>query len=270
MRKFSFLKIQYLTAPAVVAISLASGAITMAALAQGGTTAGAANSAPRTQNSYSRIVEKRFPVSKFTGIEALTAIEVVFTQGEATGYAEVSASEDMMPYVDICVENGVLNARYKGNPDGVTGKTVVKITAPEIENISTASAASVNVSGILSLTSPLKVSTTAASSVSFGEISGSSLQIEAVSASNVYALSVDMDHVEVSAASAADVKLRGMSVGSVDASAVSAASVTLSGRCNKVAVSEATGGEVKTRGLIRESMPITRDPNLRKASFRQP
>lgn len=196
------------------------------------------------------------PIGNFSGIDVCSAIELMYSQGENPGVAKVNASETAIDKLDLHVENGVLVAKYVGDINGGIEKTVIRVSSPVLNSVRTSTASSVTVNGQLNVAGSLQVDAATASSVSFGEVTGTEITINAATASQVFFLITEADDVNVNASTAAEVKLRGLCAGSVNANATTAADVTLSGRCNGSKVDASTGGEIKTRGLILETMPV--------------
>jgi hypothetical protein len=257
MEKNRFLNTQSWLTGAVIILSISIGALLMASLT--------ALAAPGGS------VTRRVAVEPFSALNTSAAIEVVFTQGEAPGYAEIKGTETDIADVDLRVINGVLTIGYRtASHRHNSTKTVVTVTNPVLESVQLSSAATLNVMGALLLNTPLTVRAESAASANFGEIAGPSLTVDASSAAKVYALVVEMDNVRVTASSASEVRLKGMSVASVEANAESAADVVLAGRCNKSDTGSSGGGEVKTRGLIVENLPITRHPVKVNYELRNP
>lgn len=257
-------------APAVVIVSLALGALTMGLLAGFDTTAVAATAFPHSRNAaINETVSRTFHTGNFNSVNVSTAIQVLITQGNATGDVLVTTTDDLLQFLKIENENGILNIRYEEKSGSEHfGITTVKITMPDIKSIVASTAAVVKTEGVFNLKSDIMVDASTAAQVSFGELTGKTMTIDASSASQVYALVLDMENLAVNAFSATQVRLRGLNVDNVLAYAYSKAKVTLSGRCNTVLIEENSLGDVKTQGLIRESMPLSHgtmsQPRLRK------
>ncbi|MDE6532288.1 MAG: DUF2807 domain-containing protein [Muribaculaceae bacterium] len=252
---------QSLMAVAAVVVFTAFGAILMWTLSCMEASAEAISPVnEQKQASSGKIMptSREIAISSFNGINVSNAIEVVFSQGDNPGVAKIKASESGMKNLELTVKDGVLTARQSSTSDNNTSKVVVTVSSPMLYSIKTSTASSVTVNGMLETDGEITVDASTASSVSFGEVSAKKITVEAKTASNVFFLVTEADALTVNAATAADVRLRGMSVASVNAKAESAAEITLSGRCNKSSVKSLSGGEVKTRGLILEQMPITK------------
>lgn len=259
MQNNSFFRFQYLFAAAVVACSLALGALVMGALVDGPHRAEAADAFPKSKKEKSgHIITERVSLPEFDALEVSSAIDIILTQGDYPGYVEVSIAENMRDYLNLQVEDSKLTAGYKNFRGNNKDKTEIKISVPAIYEMTATSASSIKTIGSFAIDKALAITATSAADINIGEITGESLVIEATSAADVYALVVDVDRLYATATSAADIKLRGLNVGTVSATATSAADITLSGRCNHSSVYSNSGGDISTRGLIREKLPIKR------------
>jgi len=273
MQRKQFFYSQYLIAAVVVILSSGLGALSMGTLTGGWATADAANITPKTNTakksrSSKTIKYQKLETGAFSEIYISAAFEVELVQAPYPGYIEIMTSDDTAPNVNLSNNNGKLHIKCKDYEKPMPGK--IRITSGAIKVIHVASAAKITVNGKYNISDTLLVNANTAGEISFGEISGNNLQINASTASKIFALVVDVDKVSINASTAADVKLRGMSVGSVTANANTAAGIVLAGRCNSSTVNSNTGGDIKTRGLILEKLPIKRMGSVTQATIHQP
>lgn len=208
-------------------------------------------------NEDSKTVEKKIKIGDFSQIKAGNAVEVIYTQGKATGEAIVSAPQDWLQALYINSSDDVLTIKCNSMDGQNFGKATVMVTSPELNYLEVATAASFTATTSVTCTHPLTIDSSSAADISFGELILPSLTVNAESASSVSILSVDSGKIDVNATSASIVKIKEISAPKVTAKAQSAAEISLSGRCNDADISTNSGGEVKSRGLIRETMPIS-------------
>lgn len=279
MQRNSFLNIHTIAATLVVGLSMVSGFFLTGLLTGHPTTATAATipaSLPYAESARGNDdLHQPTPVSSiklpaFSSIEVASPLTVIIRQGAYPGFVEAEGSAEAILNLHAAVNDGVLGLRYNLNNNDHEDMVTIHITVPDLESINASMAASLKVDSIFNIKDRLEVSASAASVISFGEVTGHRLDIHAESASDIFALVVDMDSVDIEALSASNVKLRGMSVCDVSARASSAAGITLSGRCNRSEVKAITGSEIKTRGLITERMPIRRKSELSSSKPRKP
>lgn len=279
MQRNSFLNIHTIAATLVVGLSIVSGFFLTGLLTGHPTTATAATipaSPPYAEAARGNDgLRQPTPVSSiklpaFSSIEVASPLTVIIRQGAYPGFVEAEGSAEAILNLHAAVNDGVLGLRYNLNDNDHEDMVTIHITVPDLESINASMAASLKVDSIFNIKDRLEVSASAASVISFGEVTGHRLDIHAESASDIFALVVDMDSVDIEALSASNVKLRGMSVCDVSARASSAAGITLSGRCNRSEVKAITGSEIKTRGLITERMPIRRKSELSSSKPRKP
>lgn len=235
----------------VVSVAVASGALIMSLLL--GEEATAAEPDIYKGASDDRTTAE-INVGAFNRVEVTSAIDVVYSQEENPGVVQVIGSKESIDLISLTVEDGLLKIGYTGN--GNQGTMVVTMSSPRLCGVNTSGASSFTIDGSFQSQDTLKLVTRSASTVNLGEVEVKALDIDAVSASRVYVLMTDAQSVAVQAQSASDVKLRGLNVNKVTANASSASNIVLSGRCNESIVNATTGGNVNTRGLIRETSPI--------------
>lgn len=207
--------------------------------------------------SSAKTDEKRVQIGDFTKVRAGSAVDVIYIQGAATGEAVITAPNAWIDNVEVTTDDKMLTIACHPGRHDITGKITVTIVAPELSALDITSAASFTASGPVSFSDGLTIRASSASDVSFGEMLLPSLNISAGSAASVYVLSVETEDVLVDASSASSVKLKGLTTPYIKANASSAADILLSGRCNKSDLTSSSGGEIKSRGLIRETMPIS-------------
>lgn len=238
--------------------SMAIGAFLMSTLTAGSLRA---STQLRDDNGFSRASvatgEKRVRIGDFSKVRAGSAVDVIYVQGEATGEAVITAPNAWLDNVTVTSDDNTLTIGCLSGVHDFSGKITVTVVSPELNELSVATAASFTASGPVTFSEGLSIHASSAADVSFGEMTLPSLNISATSAASVYVLSVETEDILVDASTASSVKLKGLTSSYIKASAHSAADIILSGRCNKSELIKRSGGEIKSRGLIRENMPIT-------------
>lgn len=234
-------------------------------------------------------VKKSIKISNFDEITAMSGIKIVFTQGKFTGTAEVATTPSAEKYLVVEVKDKELHAYYKNHNGNINGATTIRVQAPELEEISLTSAASVLVNGPLKINKDLDISLTSASQVTLDDVSGGELEIDLTSASSVTAGNVNVSKLdigqtsasslninsvtakeleiectsaskcyisafnggnsEITATSGAGVTLSRINAGNIDASATSGGNINLDGTCKSLTERSSSGGSVSTRKL---------------------
>lgn len=214
-------------------------------------------------------VKKSVSISNFDEIYAMNGIKVIYTQGKFNGTAEVSTTPSAEKYLVVEVKDKELRAYYKSHTGNIQGPSVIRVQAPELEEISLTSAASVVVNGPLKISKDLDIELSSASKVSLGDVSGGELEVGLSSASSVTAETLNLkkldisqssasstsfeavtaNELEVTSSSASKTTISGFNGGDADITASSGANVKVSGvKANKVEVSASSGGNITIEG----------------------
>ncbi len=242
-------------------------------------------------------VKKSVKISNFDEIKAVSGIQIEFTQGKFTGTAEITTTPSAEQYLVVTVKDKTLSAYYKNHTGNIDGPTIIRVQAPQLEEISLTSAAQVNVNGLLTINKELEINLTSASQVKMGNVSGGKLEIDLTSASNVKAEDVNVTKLDVSQTSAstisftevtaqeleigctsaskasvytfnggnadisvtsgADVTVSNIKANAVEASATSGGNITLVGYCNSLTERSSSGGSISTRKLTKTTHSST-------------
>lgn len=206
-------------------------------------------------SSASSLGISRLPIGNFKKICATGAINVVFTQGESDGYAEVHGDTKALECIRFTYDGDLLTIGYKKSPGTISTRTIVYVTAPRLEGINFSGATSITVQGILKC-DILNVEASGASDINIPHVIGKTLNIGASGASNVQVLSAEMQTINANASGASDIKLKGVCATTVNSCAVAASEVSAIGRCNYKNSESSSAGTVKDQGLIIENSPL--------------
>lgn len=228
-------------------------------------------------------------ISVFNKIEAAQGIQIIFTQGNFNGIAQVRTTPSAEKYLSIDVNKGVLSVRYKNIKGDIEGPTIVSVQAPDLNEIDLTSAASIEVKGSLKINGKLSMDLTSAASVTLNSVTATGLYIDQTSASsvtvgnlNLNTFSLDMtsasdanigkvtatkmdvettsaakcvikgfngSKLDASATSGSDILISDIKATEVEAEATSGADITLSGECEKLSTNSSSGGSVVTKKL---------------------
>lgn len=206
-------------------------------------------------SSASSLGISRLPIGNFKKICATGAINVVFSQGESDGYAEVHGDTKALECIRFTNDGDLLTIGYKKSPGTISTRTIVYLTAPRLEGINFSGATSITVQGILKC-DILNVEASGASDINIPHVTGNKLNIGASGASNVQVLSAEMHTINATASGASDIKLKGVCATTVNSCAVAASEVSAIGRCNYKNSESSSAGTVKDQGLIIENSPL--------------
>ncbi|MBD5355841.1 MAG: hypothetical protein HDR88_02400 [Bacteroides sp.] len=229
-------------------------------------------------------VRKSIKIGNFNKIEASQGISIIFTQGNFTGSAEIQTTPSAEQYLNVEVNKGVLEVRYKNPSGNIQGPTIVRVQAPDLSDVELTSAASLTVEGSLKLNGKLEIDLTSAASVSLNTVTAVGLDIDQSSAStvtignlNLKTLSMDLtsasnanigkvtavkmsvettsaaecgiggfngDRVVVEATSGSKIVVKDIKATEVDAEASSGANIILSGQSGKISTGSSSGAKI--------------------------
>ena len=180
-------------------------------------------------------VTKKVKVGKFDGISTATSIDVLYTQTSNDQDIEIYAPDNLMEYVKVDEENGMLKIRFKGK-DSKTGiningkhKTEVRISAPAVHKLRASS------SGDIILKNGLQTK---------GEVS-----MKSSSSGDIEGGNVVCDVLNAESSSSGDVSIKELKAETVNAEASSSGDVILSGVCRSANFSASSSGDVEAKNL---------------------
>lgn len=201
------------------------------------------------------VINKKFDVSGFHGIHASEGFDITYKKGEPS--VVVEADDNLMKYVDVDVDGGILNIGLRKISVSNTHLSAV-VTGPDLDNVHVSSAAVIKLSDPITA-DHIKIHSSSAgtfegrvnapdvfieaSSAGDVEIEGMTrtLKIEASSSGKVNAGELNSESAKVSASSAADVKVHASL--RLDADASSGADIRYAGGAD-VKSNQSSGGTV--------------------------
>ena len=200
-------------------------------------------------------VTKKVNVGTFDGISTATSIDVAYTQSSGAQDVEIYAPENLIQYVQVVVEGGILKVRFhsddskKGISINGDHQTEVRVSAPAVHQLLTSS------NGDIILKNGLKTKgEVSMKSSSNGDIEGKSivcetLSITASSNGDITLKDVKCTLVDTDASSNGDITIEDLKADAVEADASSNGDVDLSGVCRSAKFSASSNGDVKAKNL---------------------
>ena len=180
-------------------------------------------------------VTKKVSVGKFDGISTATSIDVLYTQTSGSQDIEVYAPDNLMEYVKVAVEDGMLKVRFKDKDSkkgiSINGKhkTEVRVSAPAVHKLQASS------SGDIILKNGLQTK---------GQVS-----MKSSSSGDIEGGNVVCDVLNAEASSSGDVSIKDLKAETVNAAASSSGDVILSGVCHSANISASSSGDVEAKNL---------------------
>lgn len=204
----------------------------------------------------SAIVTERVRVEGFDRMEIDDIVSVEYRQGPFPGYVEI---ETMARFIDkFCVTVNDRTLRLGCNAESVNGrgvKFVVKVTAPELKEVTLAGVTSFVAEGRFQIDDTFRLMATGVNEVSFGEVEGRKMEIDTQGVGKIYMLAAELEELNVNGDGVSNIRLKGLNVGRITAKADGPSEIVLGGRCRSIKKDEAGVGEINTHGLIVESIP---------------
>lgn len=159
-------------------------------------------------------VTKKVKVGSFKGIDAAMGIKVVFTQGKATGVAQVQTTESGNEALKMKVDDGVLEIYYETRKNrrnnSIKGPTVVTLQAPELRSVELSSSASLTVTNGLSSGGSLKIDLSSSGHMTVQSVKVKNLSVDLSSSGSVALGNVRADKVNISTSSSSSLSASGI------------------------------------------------------------
>lgn len=200
-------------------------------------------------------ITQKVKVEKFDGISTSTSIDVIYTQTAGNMDVEIYAPDNLMEYVKVEVDGGMLKIGFeleeKGQGLNIKGKheTEVRVSAPAVHSLRASSSGDIILKNGLQTTGKVSVESSSSGDIKGGNIVCDALETEASSSGDI-----DLDQVEcislmLKASSAGDVSMMALKAERVCADASSSGDVSLSGVCRMAKLEASSAGEIDADDL---------------------
>ena len=178
-------------------------------------------------------VTKKVNVGSFNAISTSSSVDVIYTQSSGGQDVEIYAPDNLVNYIDVRVEGGVLKVGFKSprNNFSINGKhkKEVRVSAPAVNSLKASS------SGDIIIKNGLKTS---------GKVT-----VKASSSGDVTGSTISCDDFAATANSSGDVILEKVSCTNFSADASSSGDVILAGICENASYRASSSGDVKAKGM---------------------
>ena len=200
-------------------------------------------------------ITQKLKVEKFDGISTSTSIDMIYTQTTGNMDVEIYAPDNLMEYVKVEVDGGMLKIGFeleeKGQGLNIKGKheTEVRVSAPAVHSLRASSSGDIILKNGLQTTGKVSVESSSSGDIKGGNIVCDALETEASSSGDI-----DLDQVEcislmLKASSAGDVSMMALKAERVCADASSSGDVSLSGVCRMAKLEASSAGEIDADDL---------------------
>lgn len=178
-------------------------------------------------------VTKKVNVGSFNAISTSSSVDVIYTQSSGGQDVEIYAPDNLVDYIDVRVEGGVLKVGFKSprNNFSINGKhkKEVRVSAPAVNSLKASS------SGDIIIKNGLKTS---------GKVT-----VKASSSGDVTGSTISCDDFAATANSSGDVSVKNLNAADVSADASSSGDVILAGICENASYRASSSGDVKAKGM---------------------
>ena len=178
-------------------------------------------------------ITKKVKVGDFDGISTATSIDVVYTQTSGMQDIEVYAPDNLMEYVKIEVEEGVLKVKFQSKENPFNGinirgkhQTEVRVFAPAIHTLRASSSGDIMLKNGLQTQGQVTMKSSSSGDIEGGEVVCDELIASASSSGDVILDKVECRSANLSASSSGDVEAKNLRANRVVAGASSAGDVT--------------------------------------------
>ena len=199
-------------------------------------------------------ITKKVKVDNFEGISTATSIDVAYTQTSGSQDIEIYAPDNLMEFVKVEVEGGILKVRFHSDKDkgmSISGshQTEVRVSAPAVHAFHASSSGDIILKNGLQTTGKVSLKSSSSGDIEGGKVKCDELLVSASSSGDVDLEKVECTLLEVNASSSGDVEIEGLRAEKVSADASSAGDVILSGVCRTAKFSASSSGDVEAKNL---------------------
>lgn len=198
-------------------------------------------------------VTKKVDVGSFDAISTSSSVDVIYTQSSGSRNVEVYAPDNLVDYIDVRVDGGVLKVGFKAprNNFSIRGKhkKEVRVSAPAVNGLKASSSGDIILKNGLKTNGKVIVKATSSGDVKGRSISCDDFTAIANSSGDVVLEKVACTNFSADASSSGDVSVKHVDASSVSAHASSSGDVVLVGTCENASYKASSSGDVKAKGL---------------------
>ena len=203
-------------------------------------------------------ITQKVKVEHFEGISTSSSIDVKYTQTNGSTDVEVYAPDNLMEYVKLEVEGGMLKIYFYSEETGksinVKGKhdTEVRISAPAVHALRASSAGDILLMNGLQCEEEVSLEASSAGDIKGGNILCKALETEASSSGDIELESVECTSLITEASSAGDISINNVKTETVSVEASSSGDVSLAGVCRSAKFESSSAGDIEADELKAE------------------
>ena len=203
-------------------------------------------------------ITQKVKVDNFEGISTSSSIDVKYTQTTGSTDVEVYAPDNLMEYVKLEVEGGMLKIFFYSEETGksinIKGKhdTEVRIAAPAVHALQASSSGDILLMNGLQCEEEVSLSASSSGDIKGGNILCKALETEASSSGDIELENVECTSLMTEASSAGDISINDVKAETVNVQASSSGDVSLAGVCRSAKFESSSAGDIEADGLKAE------------------
>ena len=200
-------------------------------------------------------ITQKVKVDNFDGISTSTSIDVVYTQTAGETDVEVYAPDNLMEYVKVQVDGGILKISFQSHDKGkginIRGKhrTEVRVAAPAVHALQASSSGDIILKNGLKNTGKVSLSTSSSGDIKGENIVCEALDIDASSSGDIELEKVECTSLVTETSSAGDISIKSLKAETVDVKASSSGDVTITGVCRSAKFEASSAGDIEADEL---------------------
>ena len=200
-------------------------------------------------------VTQKVKVEKFDGIWTSTSNVVIFSQRTGHTDVEIYAPDNLMEYVKVEVDGGMLKIGFESEEKGrglnINGKhdTEVRISAPAVHALRASSSGDIILKNGLQTTGKVNIESSSSGDIKGANIVCDALDTEASSSGDIDFEKVECTSLMLEASSAGDVSIKALKAETVYAEASSSGDVSLEGICRSAKFEASSAGDIEADDL---------------------
>lgn len=203
-------------------------------------------------------ITQEVKVDNFKGISTSSSIDVKYTQTTGSTNVEIYASDNLMEYVKLEVEGGMLKIFFYSEETGkginIKGKhdTEVRIAAPAVHTLQASSSGNILLMNGLQYDGDVSINSSSSGDIKGGNILCKALETGASSSGDIELESVECTSLVTEASSAGDISIGDVKAETVNVEASSSGDVSLSGVCRSAKFESSSAGDIEAEELKAE------------------
>lgn len=203
-------------------------------------------------------ITQKVKVDNFEGISTSSSIDVKYTQTTGSTDVEIYAPDNLMEYVKLEVEGGMLKIFFYSEETGksinIKGKhdTEVRIAAPAVHALQASSSGDILLMNGLQCEEEVSLSASSSGNIKGGNILCKALETEASSSGDIELENMECTSLVTEASSAGDISIGDVKAETVNVEASSSGDVSLSGVCRSAKFESSSAGDIEADELKAE------------------